>query len=179
MIELDPWKRIDKKFEFDLPETIFQFDGLVAKPVENFYESHKLFTADKIRNAQIISKTIESSKVKYVALVIQYENCIATAGVNSNSFCLQCKPEEMLLEYQVRGVDQSVYFAQKTANNFQISKISFHKKFSKRLIKTQVWRTNDRIVSLERDSEYQPLSVFKNNTTEDMNEALYVLCENK
>ena len=31
MIELDPWKRIDRKMEFNQPEAIFEFDGFVAK----------------------------------------------------------------------------------------------------------------------------------------------------
>ena len=35
------------------------------------------------------------------------------------------------------------------------------------------------MVSLERDSEYQPLSVFKNDTSEAMNEAIYILDEAK
>ena len=35
------------------------------------------------------------------------------------------------------------------------------------------------MVAFERDSEYQPLSVFKNDTSEAMNEALYILDEAK
>ena len=31
MIELDPWKRIDRKVNFDQPEAIINFDGDVAK----------------------------------------------------------------------------------------------------------------------------------------------------
>ena len=50
MIELDPWKRIDRNEIFDQPESIFQFDGLVAKPMESFNEP-RYFSADKIRNA--------------------------------------------------------------------------------------------------------------------------------
>ena len=46
----------------------------------------------------------------------------------------------MLLEHQVRGIDESVYFAEKIGNNYAISKISFHMKFNKRVIKTVVYR---------------------------------------
>ena len=50
MIELDPWKRIDRKIEFNQPETIFEFEGFVAK-APNSYENPQKFSADKIRNA--------------------------------------------------------------------------------------------------------------------------------
>ena len=64
-------------------------------------------------------------------------------------------------------------------NNYAVSKIHFHKKFNKKVIKSNICRFQDRIVSFEKNSEYQPLSIFKNPRIEDKNEALYVLCENK
>ena len=36
MIELDPWKRIDREVAFNQPETIFDFDGYVAKAPDSF-----------------------------------------------------------------------------------------------------------------------------------------------
>ena len=59
------------------------------------------------------------------------------------------------------------------------AEISFHKKFLKRVTKTEIYKLHRRVVSLERDSEYQPLSVFKNDTSEVMNEAIYILDEAK
>ena len=59
MIELDPWKRMDRNVQFDQPESIFQFYGFVAKPVDS-QDEPRYFSADKIRSAQIISKQVES-----------------------------------------------------------------------------------------------------------------------
>ena len=98
MIELDPWKRIDRKVAFNQPETIFDFDGYVAKAPDSFAKPTK-FSADKIRNAQIITKRIEDNKITLVTLVIQYEDCIATAAVRSNTFIVQCSPDQMINEY--------------------------------------------------------------------------------
>ena len=67
MIELDPWKRIERKDEFDQPEALFDFDGLVAKAPDDLKNPLK-FSADKIRNAQVI--TNEVANVTLVTLVI-------------------------------------------------------------------------------------------------------------
>ena len=100
MIELDPWKRIDRKVKFDQPETIIDFEGDVAKAPSSYSKPQK-FTADKIRNAQIITRTFGESqdRITLVTLVIQYEDCIATAAVRSNTFIVQCNPDQMINEY--------------------------------------------------------------------------------
>ena len=67
MIELDPWKRIVRKKEFNQPEAIFDFEGFVAKAPESFQNPLK-FSADKIRNAQVITRELEN--VTLVTLVI-------------------------------------------------------------------------------------------------------------
>ena len=89
MLELDPWKRIDRSYPFYQPEAIFEFDGFVAQSEEKPPES-LLFSSDKIRNVQIISKWTDNSQVTYTVLVIQYENCIATAAISNNAFTIQC-----------------------------------------------------------------------------------------
>ena len=67
MIELDPWKRIERKSEFNQPEAIFDFDGFVAKAPESFLNPLK-FSADKIRNAQVITRELDT--VTLVTIVI-------------------------------------------------------------------------------------------------------------
>ena len=49
MLELDPWKRIDRGVHFEQPEAFFEFGGFVAQTEENLPESLQ-FSADKIMN---------------------------------------------------------------------------------------------------------------------------------
>ena len=118
MIELDPWKRIDRKIVFDQPEAIFEFEGFVAKAPTSYGKPQK-FSADKIRNAQIITKELENN-ITLVTIVIQFEDCIATAAVRSNTFIVQCGPGEMINEYQIRGSNSTVYFAQRDGSYYSI-----------------------------------------------------------
>ena len=49
MIELDPWKLIDRDQEFDEPETVFEFAQNVSRAYDYFYYPRH-FSSDKIRD---------------------------------------------------------------------------------------------------------------------------------
>ena len=53
MIELDPWKNIDRKKPFNEPETVFEFTENVSKEPDYFFFPRK-FSPDKIRDVQIL-----------------------------------------------------------------------------------------------------------------------------
>ena len=87
-----------------------------------------------------------------MTLVIQYEHCITTASVKGEHFSELCPPKKMVKEFMIRGGGQKVYFAQKNdANSFSIMRISYHKKFSKRILLEHMFEFNQRIVALECD----------------------------
>ena len=96
MLELDPWKRIDRGVHFEQPEAFFEFGGFVAQTEETLPESLQ-FSADKIMNVQMIQKKTENAQVTYTVLILQYVNCIATAAINRNgAFFIHCPPEQMI-----------------------------------------------------------------------------------
>ena len=49
MLKIDPWKRIDRDSEFDLPESVFLFEESVAQPL-NIINEPRQFAPDKIRD---------------------------------------------------------------------------------------------------------------------------------
>ena len=56
VIKTDPWKNIDRDELFNEPESVFLFEGSVGIPKSS--ESHlfkpRLFSADKIRDVQLV-----------------------------------------------------------------------------------------------------------------------------
>ena len=112
MIKADPWKRVECDMPFDLPESCFIFDGNVARPPVTAHSRE--FSADKIRDIQIL-QNLSTEKTKIATLVIQYEHCIATASIKNNVFKIQCEPQNMVTEYQIRGPlgSRTIYFVEK------------------------------------------------------------------
>ena len=53
MIELDPWKCIDRNQVFNEPETIFEFKENVSK-AHDYFCLPKHYSPDKIRDVQIL-----------------------------------------------------------------------------------------------------------------------------
>ena len=56
MIKVDPWKNIDREEFFDEPESLFLFQGSVGIPKgsDERLSKPRLFSADKIRDVQLI-----------------------------------------------------------------------------------------------------------------------------
>ena len=63
----------------------------------------------------------------------------------------------MIKEHQVRGQNDKVYFARKTANGSEICRLTFHKKFIKRIDTQTVYKTKDRVVAMQCDFGTVPL----------------------
>ena len=58
MIELDPWKSIDRDKPFEELETIFEFQDNISRAPNHFaYPRH--YSADKIRDVQILVNSIK------------------------------------------------------------------------------------------------------------------------
>ena len=57
MIELDPWKCINRDSPFNEPETVFEFSENVSKEPDYFYFPKK-YSPDKIRDVQILINSI-------------------------------------------------------------------------------------------------------------------------
>ena len=56
IMNVDPWRQINLREPFDLPENIFTVEGNVAQPPKT---SRNLeFSYDKIRNIQILQKKV-------------------------------------------------------------------------------------------------------------------------
>ena len=49
MIELDPWKHINREEPFDEPETVFEFSESVSK-ASDYFDYPRHFSGDKIRD---------------------------------------------------------------------------------------------------------------------------------
>ena len=74
-----------------------------------------------------------------------------TASIGGNIFIEHCNPDQMVKEHQVRGLKNSVYFAAKSTNRNEILKLSFHKRFCKRVEVSGIHQINNRIVALQCD----------------------------
>ena len=85
--------------------------------------------------------------------MFQYEQCIATASIKSRVFKVQCEPSKMVKEYQIRGSQESIFFVEKHLNRSAIMKLEFHAKSHKKLLKTEVYETNCRLVAVESDND--------------------------
>ena len=63
VIKVDPWKNIDRAEIFDEPESVFNFQGSIGIPKD--FEAPlfkpRLFSADKIRDVQLLQETIGKS----------------------------------------------------------------------------------------------------------------------
>ena len=60
MIELDPWKLIDRDKPFEELETIFEFQDNISKAPHHFaYPRH--YSPDKIRDVQILVNSIKKN----------------------------------------------------------------------------------------------------------------------
>ena len=81
----------------------------------------------------------------------------------------------MVKEFMIRGGGQKVYFAQKNdANSYSIMRISYHKKFSKRILLEHMFEFNQRIVALECDQDALLLDTKNRNSKE----CIYALQDN-
>ena len=68
MIEIDPWKPIDRERQFNEVETIFEFQDNISRSPQNFaYPRH--YSPDKIRNVQILVKDKKGKFDKDHALI--------------------------------------------------------------------------------------------------------------
>ena len=75
MIKVDPWKNIDRDELFEEPESVFLFQGSVGIPKGNDERLNKpkLFSADKIRDVQLmkaVKKGTKGKKNNFYTLVI-------------------------------------------------------------------------------------------------------------
>ena len=119
VIEIDPWKRIDRKVPFNNPIVYKRFLGritLQAKKDIDCDETRK-FSPDKIRNAQflqnIYSYNQQFQKI-FGTVVIQFEHCIATTSLSRNGqkrLIVHSKLPQMVQSDLKRGLGDAVYFA--------------------------------------------------------------------
>ena len=140
VIKADPWKNIDKDELFDEPESVFAFQGSVAIPKgddERF--KPRLFSADKIRDVQLMHATKKGGKNKksnYFTLVMQFEHCIGTASLNSGKFKIQSQAPEMVRRTQVRGYKEEVIFIEDQGERDKVFKLELNEKNLQETVKT-------------------------------------------
>ena len=77
ILQIDPWKNIDRKKEFYLPENFFVAESEVCKPNVNQKGQLGIFADDKIKSIEFLSQTKRSA-----ALVIQYNTALICISLN-------------------------------------------------------------------------------------------------
>ena len=81
----------------------------------------------------------------------------------------------MIKKYQVRSQNNSVYFAKRIANRSEIHRLTFHKKFNKRIDTELLYHTSNRVLALQTDISTVPLHKLRKNKSIEIKESLYIL----
>ena len=162
-IQADPWKVIDVDQQFNLPETICVVKGDIGHQPSQPADAME-FSPDKIRSVQILSRELQETtkegkdfKTTLGSFIIQYEHCIASTTVRSSFIKLWCDKNKMTREYQVKGSQDTVFYAEKELGRTKIYKFEFHQHASRKLTKSLVYEMNSRLVALDINSSYDIL----------------------
>ena len=123
--------------------TVYLFSGsLKFEPKSSKYESKtkfsRRFDSDKIQNVQLITKKLGSCN--YYALIVQFNDCIAQASLNLNTFEIICEPEDMVRRHMIRGYNDKIFFAESSGNVDKIQKLEFHSSDENKITKQEVFQ---------------------------------------
>lgn len=168
----NPWLGFNDKPSSADPDiykqAIFLFSGCLAdKPPLDKHENaaemeaqridyikrySRRFNSDKIRSAEMISKT--KGTYQQCMLILQFNDSIVQASLNKASFKVICEPEKMLRRHMIRGYNEKIFFAESSGNAEKIYQIEFHPHLSNEIVKKEIFQlAGSWLVAIEPDAE--------------------------
>ena len=120
--------------------------------IENRRRFCRRFNSDKIQSAQLITEEIDG--YQQFMVIIQFNDCIMAASLNTHKLQIICQSEAMIRKHMVRGYFEKIFYCESHGSTEKVIQLEFNSLSKNSIVKKELWQLNgSQIVAFQLDDE--------------------------